>query len=64
VVEARCHEPRVEAVRRHPGPIEPSRQFSREQDVGQLGFALVAKAAIGALGVEIIERDACFLMRL
>ena len=64
VVEARCHEPRVEAVRRYPGLIEPSRQFSREQDVGQLGFAVAAKAPIGALGVEIVEWDVCFLMRL
>ena len=32
-VESCCHEPRVEAVRCHPGPIEKSRQFSREQDV-------------------------------
>ena len=50
-VESCCHEPRVEAVRCHPGPIEKSRQFSREQDVGQLGFAVAAKAPIGALGV-------------
>jgi len=34
----------VEAVRHHPGPIETSRQFSREQDVSQLGFAVAAKA--------------------
>ncbi len=61
-VESCCHEPRVEAVRRHPGPIEPSRQFSREQDVGQLGFAVAAKAPIGAVGVEIVDRDACSLM--
>src|SRR6266403_6407893 len=37
--------------------IETSRQFSREQDIGQLGFAVAAKAPIGALGVEIVERD-------
>ena len=54
----------MEAVRRHPGPIETSRQFSREQDVGQLGFAIAAKAPIGALGAEIVERDVCSLMRL
>ena len=54
----------MEAVRRHPGPIETSRQFSREQDVGQLGFAVAAKAPVGALGVEIVERDVCSLMRL
>jgi hypothetical protein len=54
----------VEAVRRHPGSIETSRQFSREQDVGQLGFAVTAKAPIGALGVEIVERDVGSLMRL
>src|SRR5262249_8437183 len=59
-----CHEPRVEAVRGHPGPIETSRQFSREQDVGQLGFAVAAKAPVGVLGVEIVERDVCSLMRL
>jgi hypothetical protein len=33
-------------------------------DVGQLGFAVAAKAPIGALGVEIVERDVCSLMRL
>jgi hypothetical protein len=54
----------VETVRRHPGPIETSRQFSREQDVRQLGLAVAAKAPIGALGVEIIEQDVCSLMRL
>jgi hypothetical protein len=54
----------MEAVRRHPSPIEPSRQFSREQDVGQLGFAVAAKVPIGALGVEIVERDVRSLMRL
>ena len=63
-VESCCHEPRVEAVRRHPGPIETSRQFSREQDVGQLGFAVAAKAPIGALGVEIVKRDVCSLMTI
>src|SRR5262249_32164668 len=45
-------------------PIETSRQFGREQDVGQLSFAVAAKAPIGALGVEIVERDACSPMRL
>src|SRR5437870_7071816 len=54
----------MEAVRRHPGPLETSRQFSREQDVGQLGFAVAAKAPIGALGVEIVKRDVRSLMRL
>jgi hypothetical protein len=63
-VESCCHKPRVEAVRRHPGPIETSRQFSREQDVGELGFAVAAKAPVGALGVEIVERDVGSLMRL
>src|SRR5258708_1344143 len=32
----------MEAVRCHPAPIETSRQFSREQNVGQLGFAVAA----------------------
>ena len=54
----------MEAVRRHPGPIETSRQFNREQDISQLGFAVAAKAPIGALGVEIVERDVRSLMRL
>jgi len=63
-VESCCHQPRVEAVRRHSGPNETSRQFSREQDVGQLGFAVAAKAPIGTLGVEIVERNVCSLMRL
>ena len=54
----------MEAVRCHPGPIETSRQFSREQDVGQLGFAVAAKAPIGTLGVEIVEWNVCSLMRL
>src|SRR5258707_4406664 len=58
-----------------PGPRTPSnfprrnttprsRQFNREQDVGQLGFGVAAKPPIGALGVEIVERDVCSLMRL
>jgi hypothetical protein len=47
-----------------PGPIETSRQFNREQDVGQLGFAVAAKAPILALGIEIVERDVCSPMRL
>src|SRR5256714_8479998 len=47
-----------------PGPIETSRQFSREQHIGQLGFAVAAKAPIGAFGIEIVERDVCSLMRL
>ena len=44
--------------------METSRQFSREQDIGQLGFAVAAKASIGALGVEILERDMCCPRRL
>src|SRR5215510_12220232 len=47
-----------------PVPSRASRQFSREQDVGQLGFAVAAKAPVGAFGVEIVERDVCSLMRL
>ena len=38
----------MEAVRRHPGPIETSR------------LAVAAKAPVGALGVEIVERDVGF----
>jgi hypothetical protein len=54
----------MEAGRRHAGPIETSGQFSHEKDVGQLGFAIAAKAPIGALGVKIIERDVGSVMRL
>jgi hypothetical protein len=54
----------MKAVRRDPSPIETPRQLNREQEVGQLGFAVAAKAPIGALGVEIVERDACSMMRL
>src|SRR5215831_13825611 len=32
--------PAGSSSRGHPGPIETSRQFSREQDVGQLGLAV------------------------
>ena len=53
----------MEAVCRHSGPVEASRQFSREQDVGQLGFAVAAKAPIGAFGIEIVERDVCSLLQ-
>src|SRR5262249_44763035 len=59
---------RLNSVATSPGwkqfAVTPSRQFSREQDVSQLGFAVAAKAPVGALGVEIVERDVCSLMRL
>src|SRR6266436_1741534 len=32
--------------------------------LAKLGFAVAAKAPIGALGIEIVERDVCSLMRL
>ncbi len=62
-VEPRRHQPGMEAGRRYAAPFEAARQFSREQDVGELGLAVALEAAIGALGIQVRERYARTLMR-
>jgi hypothetical protein len=44
--------------------VETTRKFGGEEDVGQLGLLVPAEAAIGVLGVKVVERDSGALMSL
>ena len=45
----------MEAGRRYAAAFEAARQFSREQNVGELGLAVALEARIVALGIEVRE---------
>src|SRR6266511_3911311 len=63
-VEAAGDHARMETVGGHPGSACASRQLDGEQDVGELGLAVAAEATatVGALGVEVVERDPRWLV--
>ena len=50
-------------MRRHAGPFKAARKFVSQEDVGQFGLFVTAKATVDTFGVQVIEGDVRALPR-